>query len=391
MSYLGGGHDILVLPEALQAFAWSAPMRELAAKVGMSDVGLKKLLAGRGVAPPPQGYWNKIAAGRPAPVCPQVRPRRPGETGRIRLDARFATILSPARPIASSGPFASELVPESLERLYEQELQAIGRASVPKSLERPHPGLVPILNQEKRRAEKFKERGWAWDAPKFDTPLGRRRLRLLNGLLLTLASRGHGGDAFERDGDFHARAFVGETYVGIEIAAAGKCRMVQASGGPRPVPDLPASTPLCLSIRPDFDGRASQSWQDDASGRLEGKMASIAAGAIVTGEAQFRRGLREAEERVERERARREDLRQRGLAKRNEERLQNLHASGELLRKASEIRALVERVRVAIQGGELPVDQTDLSDWEQWALSEADRVDPVLSGQVLTHLRASGG
>ncbi|WP_246680604.1 hypothetical protein [Mesorhizobium sp. B2-4-13] len=48
--------DILVLPDDLIAFAWSAPMRDLAAKLELSDVGLKKLLTRCGVASPPQGY-----------------------------------------------------------------------------------------------------------------------------------------------------------------------------------------------------------------------------------------------------------------------------------------------------------------------------------------------
>ncbi|WP_287293181.1 hypothetical protein [Mesorhizobium sp.] len=49
-------NDILVLPDDLIAFAWSAPMRDLAAKLELSDVGLKKLLTRCGVASPPQGY-----------------------------------------------------------------------------------------------------------------------------------------------------------------------------------------------------------------------------------------------------------------------------------------------------------------------------------------------
>jgi hypothetical protein len=38
------GSDIYVSRDALIAFAWSAPMRDLAAKVGFSDVERKKLL-----------------------------------------------------------------------------------------------------------------------------------------------------------------------------------------------------------------------------------------------------------------------------------------------------------------------------------------------------------
>ena len=46
---LYGWNDLLVLPDDLREFAWSAPMRDLAARIGLSDVGLKKLLTACGV------------------------------------------------------------------------------------------------------------------------------------------------------------------------------------------------------------------------------------------------------------------------------------------------------------------------------------------------------
>lgn len=60
--------DFMVLPDDLIAFAWSAPMRELAAKLGLSDVGLKKLLKGVGVVTPPQGHWNRVHCRQECPV-----------------------------------------------------------------------------------------------------------------------------------------------------------------------------------------------------------------------------------------------------------------------------------------------------------------------------------
>ena len=51
------------MPDDLIAFAWSAPMRDLAAKLELSDVGLEKLLTRYRIAVPPQGYWNKVRAG----------------------------------------------------------------------------------------------------------------------------------------------------------------------------------------------------------------------------------------------------------------------------------------------------------------------------------------
>jgi anti-sigma28 factor (negative regulator of flagellin synthesis) len=130
------------------------------------------------------------------------------------------------------------------------------------------------------------------------------------------------------------------------------------------------------------------SWQDDEGGTLETKIPTIAAGVIVAGEARFRRSLREAEERSEQLRILEEKRRQEELAARNQERLESLHRSGELLRQAEDIRALVARVRQAIVDGTADVDPATIAAWEQWALSEADKIDPVRSGQITTHLRA---
>jgi len=73
-------NDIMVLPDDLIAFAWSAPMRDLAAKAGLSDVGLKKLLKGFGVVTPPQGHWNRVMRAGKSPLRPRLlidAPARP--------------------------------------------------------------------------------------------------------------------------------------------------------------------------------------------------------------------------------------------------------------------------------------------------------------------------
>ncbi|MER9697001.1 hypothetical protein [Mesorhizobium sp. M0146] len=142
----------------------------------------------------------------------------------------------------------------------------------------------------------------------------------------------------------------------------------------RPAPDLPASTPLALRIDPDFDRKNTVSWQDDGEAKLETKVAEIAAAIVAAGEKKFRLGLREAEDRAERERIEKEKLRQEHLAQLNQKRLQNLRNSGELLRQAEDIRALVERVRRAIDDGSADIDASTLEAWQRWALAEADRI-----------------
>lgn len=50
------------------------------------------------------------------------------------------------------------------------------------------------------------------------------------------------------------------------------------------------------------------------------------------------------------------------------------------------LRALVGRVKAGALAGRIAIDPVGLERWERWALAQADRIDPVLSGQILSHL-----
>ncbi len=390
-------NDIMVMPDDLIAFAWSAPMRELATKIGLSDVGLKKLLKGFGVVTPPQGHWNRVHAGRKVPCPPKAPHRRPGETGRILIDSRFAPFIAQATPIPATGPFATSEVPEDLEELRAKELKALGRVAVPRTLEGYHPGLKDILQKEERRGQKVANSSWHWDEPRSDNPLDQRRLKLFNGILLALAKRGHGGDATATDTEISARAWIGSTSLSLSLEIVGKHCTIVSRGYRRPDPALPASTPLTLSVKPGYDREVGDTWQDEDGNRLESKIAEIAAAIIVAGEAKFRRRLREDEERAEQERIERERKAEEARREReqrrlqrirelNEQRVTDLRTSGELLRAARDLRTLVGEVREAMVD-RADVDAATLEAWASWALQEADALDPILSGQVLKHLR----
>jgi hypothetical protein len=143
-----------------------------------------------------------------------------------------------------------------------------------------------------------------------------------------------------------------------------------------------------LRVDPSFDRSDTQSWQDDNTGTLESRIAEIAAGVVVAAEAKFRRGLREAEERAEQFRRYEEKRRREEIEARNQERLKCLRESGDLLRQAEDLRALIGRVGEAVAAGSIDVDAATLEAWRKWALREADRLDPIRSGQVMTHLRS---
>lgn len=122
------------------------------------------------------------------------------------------------------------------------------------------------------------------------------------------------------------------------------------------------------------------------AGRLEAKIAEIAARSIVAGEARSRRSLKEAEERAKQFRRWEEERRREAIERRNAERLKQLRASGELLRQARDLRALIARLLEAAIAGSIDADRGVLEAWERWALAEADRLDPIRSGQIMRHL-----
>jgi hypothetical protein len=55
---------IVLTRRDLYDLVWSKPMRDLAAELGISDVGLAKVCDRHRVPKPERGYWNKIQAGQ---------------------------------------------------------------------------------------------------------------------------------------------------------------------------------------------------------------------------------------------------------------------------------------------------------------------------------------
>jgi len=352
----------------------------------MSDVGLKKWLERLDVTLPSQGYWNRVHAGQTAPVPPTAPDRRPGESGRIRVDQKFAGILPVAPDFPVDGPFESQSVPEDLEQLGAQELVKIGRVTVPKSLESPHPGLTALLRKQKRQQDRYAVTQYRWDRPLLDSPFDQRRLRFVNALFLALTKRGHTGSAGEIDGDLSASATIGDTYVALKLEPALSKGRNQSAGYRRFEEDLPASTPMKLSVGHE----AGLSWKDDGDGKVERKLADITASIIAAGEGQFRLRLREEHERKERLRRDEAERYRLHLLALEQKRLEQLKRSGELLREAENIRTLVAQVKQAVLAVQTRVSEEELAAWETWAIGYANRVDPVRSGQIFEHLNPEG-
>jgi hypothetical protein len=57
---------VILTRRELYDLVWSKPLRDVAADLGISDVGIAKVCERHRVPRPEQGYWNKMHAGKPA-------------------------------------------------------------------------------------------------------------------------------------------------------------------------------------------------------------------------------------------------------------------------------------------------------------------------------------
>jgi len=182
--------EVRVSRERLYDLAWSAPMRQLAAELGLSDIGLAKALRLHDIPLPQPGYWNKLQAGKPVRHTP-LPARKPGQDSLLLVHGALADRFraEPAAAENPEGPFASEAVPEDLDQLRRNVLKQIGKISVPRKLERPHRALQTPLRRDERRREKIALSNYPrWElAPVFDQPDQERKLRIANALMHALA------------------------------------------------------------------------------------------------------------------------------------------------------------------------------------------------------------
>ncbi|HTU09548.1 MAG TPA: hypothetical protein VMG08_01520 [Allosphingosinicella sp.] len=376
--------EVRVSREQLYDLAWSAPMRQLAAEFGLSDSGLAKALRKQGIPLPQPGYWNKLQAGKPVLRTP-LPARKPGQDSLLLVYGALADRFraEPAAVESPEGPFASDAVPEDLDQLRRDILRQIGKISVSRKLERPHLALQALLRRDERRREKIAGSTYPrWElAPVFDQPDQERKLRIANSLMLALAPLGC-PCLLSGEHEPSFRATVGDHNVRVQIQHPGEPTPTHRRHGDA----LPSpKAPLRIELFPALPEGFPRMWEDGAV-KLEALVSEIAAAIVAAGEARHRLSIAERIAHEARMNAWREERRQEESAKRNKERLEALHRSAEMLRQAENLRALIASVSAAIENGRQNLDPVAFAEWREWAAAEADRLDPVISGQVDEHL-----
>jgi hypothetical protein len=283
--------------------------------------------------------------------------------------------------------------PESIEVVQQRITKVIGKLTVPRDIAARHPAIDRLLKEDDKRREKQSATRYpiSWDNPLFDAPIERRRLRILNTLFLATARMNGKAMIYGREAQRIHLTFY-QQHVGIRLDQPKRPNhrgYAEAESN---------DTKLCLSIldSPSSD-KERISWQDDESGRLESRLAEIAIQLILTAEIQHRESaIRRHQWRVERKAQLEEEERQRKIKAERAERerqrrleqarIERLLKDAAAFQQAGAIRKYVEAIRHALSSSETCAP-SELEQWSQWALSEADRIDPARGGAFLAAMK----
>lgn len=355
--------------QQLHDLVWSGPMREVAKKLGLSDNGLRKHCMKAFVPLPPQGHWNRVKAGQTIKTNP-LPARPPGISNIVSIG--HSTYAQYKKHIMEAEP-QPPVFDEPIEALRERLSRNLGRVVASKSLSPPHAAFRRQVEDDARRSAESSSH-----TSIFNSPLEKRRLRILQGVFYGLSRLDCSAEVRGRE----AREIyitVGQQPVKIEIDRIQSRRRSN---------DDKALDRLKFSIM----GRRGErmSWTDTDKQPLETQLSLIATETIVAGELQYRElqlqlyedaaRLREQltqeaiKRQIELEKAERERI-----IKLEAARLKRLTDSAENHHRAKTIRAFVSSV---IEASDDKIDPDCVQRWKEWSLSQADKLDPIATGTI---------
>jgi hypothetical protein len=334
----------------------------------------------------PGEHWAKLAAGKTV-----KRPKLPA-SGPGMLDS---IVLGRDRwgwgqePVDVSAPDPSvPAFPETLEDLAARLRTRLGTVRRTRDFQGAHPRIQKLLDADEHRREQQAKTAYSiYDGPVFETGFEKRQLRILNSLLRALDRLNVSVSIDGREARTLV-AHVGDFGVGFAIDGVSvKTGSTQAKGVNGPIRcQLMA---LCGGDQP------IETWTDVQGHTLEMRFGDIAVAIVVHGERVCRSSAVQHRERVIKRKAeisveeRGKEAERRRLERERLERLKKarvgrLLAQAKSLREAEEIRAYVSAVRERQAALDDPLSAPGFQQRADWAHSQADRIDPVLSGSFRT-------
>lgn len=368
--------------QKLFELVWERPMRELAAELDISDVGLAKHCKRADIPIPPRGYFlQKDARKRIRPALPL---RFPGGSDQIWLGGRHygywphyteQELLDLEEPPIPTFRESLEEVSARIERM-------MGPVRSVKNFDRAFGDISKLLaiDEERRKSS------WSFETPRYDAGPQRRRLLLLNALFLGL----HGlGCRPSMTTSKYAIDDPEHRSISVQVGAQQVAFTLEAPNfdrHKRPMKFDSSELQLVLGYAGDKDASPAI-WSDAEGKKLESQLREIVVAIILKAEQQHRDSAHRMRDWVierkqqlitELKRREAERVRLEQERKENEERarIKDLLRQADNLRKASTIRDYVSAVSERVPAASL--DRPQLESWMQWARAVADRLDPTL-------------
>ena len=348
---------------------WQQPMIHIAKELGLSDQGLAKLCKREQIPRPPQGYWNKLAAGKPVGARPPLPAGKRDPNGVVLRTS--ASSQAPVTPKSQIDQVKAEL-PE---------------VRVAERLMRPHPVVAERLafrEEEIREGKKYYDYSaeeWKKIAP-LDSA-DRRLLRILDAICKSLETRGLTVEKNER-GELTAR--MGQDKVVFQLRYRLKQVKIpitpddwrwkfKGKGAVRQ--ELEATDDLIFEIKSWMPKGFRSNWREGPKRRLEQLAGDIVATLIVAfpvlaAEREAREEAARLRE-IEWERRREREARQR--LDRN--RFRRLTEHAEAWRETSLVRDFVAALRDADLDRETMIDDMTVEQWLDWVDAAIARHDPL--------------
>lgn len=359
----------------LHRMVWEEALSKLGPKLGLSDVGLRKICKRHNIPLPPQGHWAKAPERRLSKRTPLPKPENdwdlefiipPQATpeGQSELDEKF-------------GPqIAAEALPEN-------------RITVVSHPEAPHPMTKAVGKKlEKARADQFGAVTCAIPgafrvrAPRESID---RALALIDALAVAFDARGlpiekgpENGTAGVRVGGQLLRLSLEETSSRqVHRATEAEKEVIRRGGyNSAPLYDFRPSGNMTLKIENVWQAGVQASWRDTPARRLEDRLNEVVAGLYRAAHAI------DLKDRVEAERRRKVDIenaRRAALCAAREDEAQffkQLEASADAWHRAEILRGFADAVEAKARQSDGSVAD-DRAAWVARARRLADRVDPL--------------
>jgi hypothetical protein len=382
---------IMVSREDLYEQVWKMPMRKLASRYGLSDVGLAKVCKSHDIPKPPVGYWAKKDVGKAPPQTPLPRNDDP-KIQHVKL---------------WDGP-RTDPVPEPPRDYDKDILEMLGRAMSlpPVSIAATLHNLHPLIRKTRDAIEHqtYEKHGLVSPSGMRTDPVVevsvaktniRRALLFMDALFKAIETVG-GTIAIEKPHHWQPAAAVvrfGNVEIG-GIRIRERYKQVKRPDNDKsrwmyPSHDYHPTGRLVLDHAPPSYDQPYAEDGDKPGRRIEERINKIIIKWInQAGQTRIKqhreeedRRARAEQERIRREKEaelkrRRDELLRQQRAE--QEKVDRLLYEAECWQKSQQIRAYLAAIERSLRDlSQPPAADSDLTVWLRWASQQADRLDPL--------------